>query len=623
MFFTCTLGLVVEEMEWHLDKMEEKMFADKRRLDEMRFEEQVFRIFENSCESTANVEAMEEFGPTEKGNIEKAMSPALLLLILTLFGQSQPARGDLMKVFVDVVDALGDYAYYDYTEEPAAAASDYDLSWLSDLLDENRDDCEPNPCENNGTCEVKANGGYKCLCVPTYRGKHCEIYVSPCKKGNCGRGECVLIKTAPFYECKCTAPFRPPDCRKAAACKQNPCLNGGSCQKGRTRSQFTCLCPLGYSGKLCQVGPDDCYEGDGQSYQGFVSETMDGHDCLPWNSHLMRDGGFDLDTISGLGPHSYCRNPDGEDAPWCFIKIKKMLDWNFCNVTRCSGTTALPMVPVTPEIVNPLGTQAPSTQPFAQCGKPQPSAMTPRIFGGHKVMPATHPWQVSLQVRRKRSRDEFGHTCGGILIDSCWVLTAAHCINRMMEMQVEVGGIHIEKKEDSEQIIPVEDFIVHENYKETKEALFNDIALLRLKGPEGQCARETRFVKTACLPSGPLPDSSECYISGWGETETEYYSTRLLAAKVRLISQERCTAPQVYGDRLDDSMICAGRMQGAVDTCQGDSGGPLVCQKDGVHYVYGVVSWGDACGLKNKPGVYARVTKFVDWINSNKQKIKM
>lgn len=47
---------------------------------------------------------------------------------------------------------------------------------------------------------------------------------------------------------------------------------------------------------------------------------------------------------------------------------------------------------------------------------------------------------------------------------------------------------------------------------------------------------------------------------------------------------------------------------------QGDSGGPLVCESNGAHYVVGVVSWGDGCGKRYKPGVYANVSKFIDWI---------
>lgn len=50
---------------------------------------------------------------------------------------------------------------------------------------------------------------------------------------------------------------------------------------------------------------------------------------------------------------------------------------------------------------------------------------------------------------------------------------------------------------------------------------------------------------------------------------------------------------------------------------QGDSGGPLTCVQNNANVVYGVVSWGDQCGKKNKPGVYTRVTHFLDWIRTH------
>lgn len=67
-------------------------------------------------------------------------------------------------------------------------------------------------------------------------------------------------------------------------------------------------------------------------------------------------------------------------------------------------------------------------QPFSTCGKAQPKKSLTRIYGGLKVNPGSIPWQVSLQVRPKNSNQAFRHICGGVLIESCWVLTAAHCM---------------------------------------------------------------------------------------------------------------------------------------------------------------------------------------------------
>ena len=49
---------------------------------------------------------------------------------------------------------------------------------------------------------------------------------------------------------------------------------------------------------------------------------------------------------------------------------------------------------------------------------------------------------------------------------------------------------------------------------------------------------------------------------------------------------------------------------------QGDSGGPLVCYQGNSWVQYGITSFGRGCGLPKKPGVYARVSSFSDWITN-------
>ena len=65
-----------------------------------------------------------------------------------------------------------------------------------------------------------------------------------------------------------------------------------------------------------------------------------------------------------------------------------------------------------------------------------------------------------------------------------------------------------------------------------------------------------------------------------------------------------------YGSEYyPESMICAG--VGGKDSCQGDSGGPLTCSGE----LCGIVSWGYGCAEPGYPGVYTRVTSYIDFIN--------
>ncbi|NXC16868.1 HABP2 protein, partial [Corythaeola cristata] len=159
-----------------------------------------------------------------------------------------------------------------------------------------------------------------------------------------------------------------------------------------------------------------------------------------------------------------------------------------------------------------------SNEIFKTCGQPEIQSTLKRIYGGAKTTAGKHPWMASLQTKTsKRSR----HFCGGVLIKACWVLTAGHCIEEPAEnIQVALGKQDLKKREHQEQIFDVEKIIVHYKYTEKRGVPHNDIALLKLKPVDGHCAVETKYVKTACLPNFFFPVGTDCFISGWGTTET-------------------------------------------------------------------------------------------------------
>nr|XP_009666944.1 PREDICTED: hyaluronan-binding protein 2 isoform X3 [Struthio camelus australis] len=479
-------------------------------------------------------------------------------------------------------DQTEDYEYYDeYTqqEEESLLQSQYteDPDWFEELFGYSsvrKDPCSSNPCKNNGWCEKKGSH-FSCLCPKPYTGTTCEKASSPCRP--------------------------------------NPCKNGGICIRHRIRSKFTCQCPEPFRGRICEIGPDDCYDVDSE-YRGRVNQAVNGKTCLHWNSHILLDypiNSFMEDAdFYGIGEHNFCRNPDGDEKPWCYFKKNNKVEWDFCDISPCSGTAE-----EIPEVTDRAAIPPGSKEIFKTCGQLESQRPLKRIYGGAKTRAGKHPWMVSLQKKTSRKSRHF---CGGVLIKSCWVLTAGHCIEDSAEnLQVAIGKQDLRKREPQEQIFDVEKIIVHYKYKEKDGVPYNDIALLKLKPVDGHCAVETKYVKTVCLPNFLFPVGTDCFISGWGVTETDEESHQLLDANVKLISQRQCNAPRAYDHILDESMFCAGNLQRpGVDSCQGDSGGPLTCVENGSYYVYGIVSWGEQCGLKNKPGVYTQVTTFLSWIKS-------
>jgi secreted trypsin-like serine protease len=85
---------------------------------------------------------------------------------------------------------------------------------------------------------------------------------------------------------------------------------------------------------------------------------------------------------------------------------------------------------------------------------------------------------------------------------------------------------------------------------------------------------------------------------------------------VPFVSDATCNSSSMYnGQIIASNEICAGYTAGGVDTCQGDSGGPMFRRDASNAWIQvGIVSWGDGCARRNKPGVYTQVSYFASAI---------
>nr|XP_019946114.1 PREDICTED: tissue-type plasminogen activator-like [Paralichthys olivaceus] len=345
---------------------------------------------------------------------------------------------------------------------------------------------------------------------------------------------------------------------------------------------------------------DVCLSGDGSSYRGHVSRSAKGHSCLNWR-------GFEfswMGAVKGLGSHSYCRNPDKSLMPWCHVRRRKRIVREYCHIPRCSKPTIKPPPAVDTEMT---------------CGERSEQKMY-KIVGGSFTPIESNPWMAAIFFENQR------FLCGGSLIAPCWVLTAAHCFNdwslfskgiKLKDLSVFLGKSATNDTDpDREQSFTVEKLIIHHKYNVS--SFDHDIALLKIKSRSGGCAVRSAPVRTVCVPPShtQLPAGFQCSVAGFGKESFSawHYSKILKQTEVKLLSQTDCKSESHYGDVITENMICAASPDWSTDACEGDSGGPLVCDVAGRMFLFGVVSWGDRCAQKNKPGVYTQVTNYNRWI---------
>jgi len=245
------------------------------------------------------------------------------------------------------------------------------------------------------------------------------------------------------------------------------------------------------------------------------------------------------------------------------------------------------------------------------CGMPTFPPTLTKVVGGDDVREHSFPWQVSLQYK---SGSNFYHTCGGTLIASQWVLTAAHCIGSRT-YRVYLGKHNLKNDNEAGSIaLSPEKIVVHPKWDSYR--IRNDIALIKLSSP----VTFSDTIMAACLPEAGniMPHATTCYVTGWGRLWTGGPIADILQqALLPVVSHANCSRYDWWGSLVTNDMICAGG-DGELASCNGDSGGPLNCQNpDGSWDVHGVVSFGSSmgCNYPKKPSVFTRNSAYMSWIN--------
>uniref|UniRef100_A0A336K3T8 CSON010158 protein n=1 Tax=Culicoides sonorensis TaxID=179676 RepID=A0A336K3T8_CULSO len=232
-----------------------------------------------------------------------------------------------------------------------------------------------------------------------------------------------------------------------------------------------------------------------------------------------------------------------------------------------------------------------------------------KIVGGQAARPGQYPYQVSLRFIKN-----YKHFCGGAIIDTRWILTAAHCFiggERSYQIFATVGAISTYDGVHHN----VSGILAHPYFN--LQTVSYDIALVRVRTP----FTYDRLVQPIQINLTPMVGGENGIVTGYGRFyENGPLATTLQAVAVRVISTNDCRntfklhPEKSLANQITSANICTAVIKGK-GFCSGDSGGPLASNGR----LVGIVSWSPyGCTYSGYPDVYSNVLTYKNWIDQTK-----
>ncbi|CAO1385621.1 unnamed protein product [Diamesa hyperborea] len=243
------------------------------------------------------------------------------------------------------------------------------------------------------------------------------------------------------------------------------------------------------------------------------------------------------------------------------------------------------------------------------------------ILGGSNFNRGLWPWKVALFKVANKSREYF---CGGTLISSHSVITAAHCMQQKQqriisnpeEVLLAFGVYNLndlgEPGSSSSYAIKI---TIHPDWNPSSFKYDADLAMIQVEN----AISFTNLIKPVCLWTGDELDTAEGSVVGWGKSESsKKHDDEPKEITVPIVSNEVCFLEQPELSIISSvRTFCGGARDSIRGPCFGDSGSGFFVKSNRKYYLRGLVSSsltiGQQCDTSSY-AVYTNILKFTDWI---------